>query len=316
MAFKRIEVAVGVLTRYRACTDEVLISQRLVNDRYFKKWEFPGGKLENGESPLAALSRELHEELGVNVIKAAPLIQLDHNYPDRHVRLHVFEVSEYFGEPHGKEGQAIQWLEPKKCPELDFLQANEPIVNAVLLPKFMLITDIAKYGLEKTLARIGNLQRSYGELIVQLRENTTDLALLTSYQAQITPLLKQASFLILNGSSDIAEELKFDGVQLAARRADEVVTRTDINLRWVGASCHNQAEIRHAEKIADFALLSPVQATRSHPDRKPKEWGYFKRHAEQANLPVYALGGLSLQDCEKARIHQGQGVAVLSNAWD
>lgn len=321
MSFKRIEVAVGVLSRQSDQANgvqqrEVLVAQRLVKDRYFEKWEFPGGKIEQGESPLTALSRELNEELEIQVLATSPLIQLDHNYPDRHVRLHVFEVNKFSGEPHGKEGQAIQWVKPQYCAELDFLQANEPIVNAVLLPKLMLITDIAKYGIERTLSRISSLQRKYGELIVQLRENTADVSLLVSYKTQIAPLLKQGSLLLLNGSPRVAEELNFDGVQLGAQRAGDVFNRDDIKLPWVGASCHDKDELQHAEKIADFALLSPIQATKSHPNLKPKEWGFFQQLAEQAVLPIYALGGLAPQDYEKARLQQGQGVAILSKAWD
>ena len=316
MSFKRIEVAVGVL--FRQCDDrqfEVLVAQRLVKDRYFEKWEFPGGKIEQGESPFLALRRELSEELEIDVIKATPLIRLDHNYPDRHVRLHVFEVKEFTEQPHGKEGQAIQWLKPQQCAELDFLQANEPIVNAVVLPKFVLITDIAKYGLDKTMDCIVNLQKKHGDIIVQLREKTNDLKVLSSYKNKITPLLKQGSLLMLNNEPDIAKQLGFDGVHLNADRASRLVKRAAQGFKWVGVSCHDSSELKHAEKIADFALLSPIQTTNSHPSQSPKGWDFFSSKVKVAALPVYALGGLSFQDCEKARLNQAQGVAMLSAAW-
>lgn len=316
MSFKRIEVAVGVLLRHKVDQrPEVLVAQRLVKDRYFEKWEFPGGKLEKGESPFSALCRELNEELGTEILNAMPLIRLDHNYPDRHVRLHVFEVSEFLGEPHGKEGQAIQWMKPQQCAELDFLAANEPIVNAVMLPKFMVITDIEQYGLEQTLVRIESLQSAHGDIVVQLREGSNDVSLLRVYKDKIDPLLKQGSFLILNGEASIAQELQFDGVQLNSKRMSSVTKRKEIKLQWVGASCHDDVELQHAKKIADFALLSPVQATASHPNELPKGWGFFESHAKSATIPVYALGGLSFEDCEKARLKQAQGVAILSAAW-
>ena len=316
MSFKRIEVAVGVLSRKENDQDyEVLVAQRVVKDRYFEKWEFPGGKLEKGESPFSALYRELSEELEVKVLKAVPLIRLDHNYPDRSVRLHVFEVNEFSGEPHGKEGQAIRWVKPQQCAELDFLEANGPIVNAVLLPKLMLITNIAKYGLEKTLVCINSLQQSYGNIIVQLRENTSDIVLLNSYKEKIEQLLSQGSFLIFNGEPSLAQELGFTGVQLGAKMALRFARREELKFSWVGVSCHDSSELKQAEKIADFALLSPVQATTSHPGQLPKGWGFFESHAERATLPVYALGGLCIQDCEKVRLSQGQGVAILSAAW-
>ena len=247
----------------------------------------------------------------MNLVK----IRLDHNYPDRHVRLHVFEVNDFSGIPHGKEGQAIQWVQPQECSRLDFLEANKPIVDAVLLPKLILITDIAKYGLEQTLTRIDDLQQSQGSLIVQLRENTSDTVLLNLYKTKIEQLLKHESFLILNGEPSLAQELGFSGIQLSSRIASRVTKRAEIKVPWVSASCHESSELRHAEKIADFALLSPIQATTSHPNESPKGWNFFKTHAQEAALPVYALGGLSTHDFKNARLNQAQGVAILSAAW-
>lgn len=316
MSLKRIEVAVGVLFRQQAGYGrEVLVAQRLVKDRYFQKWEFPGGKLESGETPFSALCRELNEELAINVLKATPLIQLDHNYPDRHVRLHVFEINDFAGELQGKEGQAIQWLKPQQCAEIEFLQANEPIISAILLPKVILITDIQKYGLEKTMVNIENVQNEYGDIIVQLRENTNDLAKLMAYKNQIMPLLKNASLLLLNGKPEVAQQLNFDGVHLKSSRAMMIKNRIDIDLKWVGVSCHDDVELKQAAEIADFALLSPIQSTQSHPEQQAKGWEFFSSCAEKSSLPVYALGGMSLQQCEKARLNQGQGVAVLRAAW-
>ena len=114
---KRIEVAVGVIRRGN---DEVLVGQRLVQDRYFERWEFPGGKLESCETPEHALARELSEELGIQITGSRPLIQLDHDYPDRKVRLYVMEVNSYLGEPHGREGQAIEWISLANTQAKDF----------------------------------------------------------------------------------------------------------------------------------------------------------------------------------------------------
>jgi 8-oxo-dGTP diphosphatase len=123
---KRIQVAVGILTEQ---SGEVLVGQRLVEDDYFQKWEFPGGKLEPNETPEQALIRELKEELDIEVRRCKQLMTLDHDYPDRRVRLHVLLVLEYRKSPSGKEGQALQWVALDALQDLDFLAGNQPIIE-------------------------------------------------------------------------------------------------------------------------------------------------------------------------------------------
>lgn len=124
----RISVAAGVLRDDRG---RVLVGQRVVRDLYFGKWEFPGGKLEAGETPEEALGRELFEELGITVEETQPLLELSHDYPDRRVRLYVLNVWSFSGEPWGREGQALKWVMPSDLDDLDFLDANTPIMRAI-----------------------------------------------------------------------------------------------------------------------------------------------------------------------------------------
>jgi 8-oxo-dGTP diphosphatase len=132
MPIKRIEVAVGIVWND---IQQVLVGQRTVEDNYFGKWEFPGGKLEAGESSEQALKRELQEELGIKLFQTELLMTLEHDYPDRHVRLHVHTVREFSGKATGMEGQAIKWVFPKNLAELDFLAGNQVIVEALVSPK-------------------------------------------------------------------------------------------------------------------------------------------------------------------------------------
>lgn len=124
----RIDVAVGVL---RDAFGRVLVGQRIVEDLYFGKWEFPGGKIENEETPEQALRRELHEELGIEIGETELLIELSHDYPDRRVKLHVLDVLSFEKRPYGREGQSLQWLRPRELYKLDFLAANEPIMKVL-----------------------------------------------------------------------------------------------------------------------------------------------------------------------------------------
>lgn len=122
----RTDVAVGIIFNKAG---QVLVGQRTVADRYLDKWEFPGGKLELGERVEQALFRELQEELAIEIHESSAMMVLDHNYPDRNVRLHVRIVNNYTGEPHGVEGQALLWCAVQDLYQLDFLTGNRDIID-------------------------------------------------------------------------------------------------------------------------------------------------------------------------------------------
>jgi 8-oxo-dGTP diphosphatase len=92
-------------------------------------WEFPGGKLQLGETRLAALQRELDEELGIHVLEAEPVLQLQHDYADKRVRLDVWHVRSYRGAVVAREGQPLKWVTPDECRTLAMLEADWPIVE-------------------------------------------------------------------------------------------------------------------------------------------------------------------------------------------
>jgi len=123
---KRIEVAVGVVYNKQG---QVLVGQRVVKDRYFQKWEFPGGKLEIGETVDQALAREFLEETSIRILSSKPLMLVDHDYPDRHVRLHVHTIKHFEGDADSQEGQALKWVSLQELNELDFLQGNQVILE-------------------------------------------------------------------------------------------------------------------------------------------------------------------------------------------
>jgi len=121
----------GVLSDDRG---RVLVAQRPVGKHLAGRWEFPGGKLHADEAPLAGLTRELAEELGVTLESAEPLIHLRHDYPDRRVLLDVWRVTRYSGTPQGLDSQALNWVAPDELPRIDLLEADRPIITALRLP--------------------------------------------------------------------------------------------------------------------------------------------------------------------------------------
>ncbi len=120
-----IDVVVGILKR----GNTILVGQRPSDKPYSGYWEFPGGKVEKNESNKAALKRELHEELGITVIDAHSLFIQPHAYPDKTVLLDIWLVSEFRGEPLGKENQALRWVTLSEMHSLRLLEGNWPILT-------------------------------------------------------------------------------------------------------------------------------------------------------------------------------------------
>ena len=124
-----IHVAVGIVTNPAGA---VLIARRPDRAHQGGLWEFPGGKVEEGEPVEAALIRELHEELGIVVQAAEPWLWIRHAYPDKTVLLDVWRVTAYRGEPHGREGQPLAWTTAATMADFAFPAADEPIIAALV----------------------------------------------------------------------------------------------------------------------------------------------------------------------------------------
>ena len=123
-----VHVAVGVIVDP---SRRVLLSKRAADSHQGGLWEFPGGKVEPGESLQRALARELQEELGIRVLRTSPLLEVRHDYGDKRVLLDVHVVWEFNGEARGREGQPLNWVTLDALEHYAFPAANAPIVAAV-----------------------------------------------------------------------------------------------------------------------------------------------------------------------------------------
>ncbi len=128
MTLKQRNIAVGII---RNAQKEIFITQRDASSHMAGFWEFPGGKIESGETPAEALIRELQEEVGIDAHKPVLVLTLKHTFPDRIVNLHFFMVEEWSGEPYGKEGQPKRWVAQSELKESDFPPANAEVVIAL-----------------------------------------------------------------------------------------------------------------------------------------------------------------------------------------
>jgi len=295
----------------------VLLSKRPVHVHQGGLWEFPGGKLEEGETLEEGLRRELLEELGITPMQARPLIRIAHDYPDKSVLLDVWRVDRINGVPRGLEGQRIQWVPIDQLQSYRFPAANLPVIKAVDLPECYLITP--EPGRE-TARFLVELERSLelGVSLLQLRARQLPD---NDYRALIPEVLlrcQQANArLLLNTDPRLVSEFGAAGVHLSSERLMASTVRPLNNTYLVAASCHTQEELQHAVKLGlDFVVVSPVRTTSSHPGARTLGFSGFHDFTERASIPVYALGGMQVVDLPIAFRHGGQGIAAIRGLWN
>lgn len=302
----RVEVAAAVIEREDG---RFLMASRPPGKVYEGWWEFPGGKVESGETAREALVRELREELGIEVETAYPWLNRDFVYPHAHVMLRFFRVTAWHGEPHPHEGQQLAWTQAHAPTVTPILPANGPILKGLQLPLEYAISDAAKLGEADFLQRLE--QRLAGGLrLVQLREKPLTGVFAREVAARCQ---EHDAQLVINGDLTLAQTLGC-GLHLSAAQLAGLESRPDV--AWLGASCHDAGELARAAEVgADFVVLSPVLPTPSHPGEPCLGWPQFKALVRDYPLPVFALGGLARGDIALARAAGAHGVALKSDAW-
>jgi 8-oxo-dGTP diphosphatase len=309
----------------------VLVTRRPDHKLMGGAWEFPGGKLHIGEGRLAGLARELHEELGIGLESARPLIRYRYRYPELEVDLDVWRIQRWSGEPDGLEGQEIEWHLPERLPDVALLPADGPAVNAIKLPALCLVTlpranrdeaclpdkieqvvrenDVGLICLRRFDLGPDQLLALAGAIARRVRHSGA-LLLVHGDPSALAPLLagtEQRPLLHISGTS---------GLHMPARCLATVPTRPIPKSLWLGASCHDAKELASALAIGvDYAFLGPVKETGSHPGQPGMGWDKFESLVRDLPLPVYAIGGLGPEDLEDAWEHGAQGIAAIRSLW-
>ena len=307
-----IEVAAGVL---QDAQDRVLLMQRLPGKHLAGLWEFPGGKLEPGETVAQALRRELDEELGIEVLGSTPLISIPWHYTEKTLRLHALRVTAWHGEPRAREGHPLRWVATRDMDAAEMPAADAPILAALRLPAYYVISAPAMIGSGSPFGSgnpaAGQLAKSDPGSRLPLRQLRMPGAGRGEIRRVATAARAANPGLLINGDIELARELG-TGVHLRSTQVRELRQRPLPRGTWVGASCHDAGELELAARLgADFATLSPVLATPSHPGAAPLGWERFAQLVADARLPVYALGGVALDDVQRARAAGAQGVAGI-----
>ena len=309
-----VEVLAAVITD---ASGRILLARRTANRDLAGLWEFPGGKREPGETPEAALVRELHEELGIQAQVGAHLITVPQAYPGKRLRLDVRHVTRWTGIPRGREGQALAWVPPHKLPSYAMPPADIPVVAALLQPALYAISPVPTQAavaqwlsaLDATLdSGIGRIQIRLPGLGPGLQRELTIAA---------TERCRAAGAdILVNGDADLARELGI-GLHLRAAQLAGLDARPALAAgALLAASCHNATELSHATRLGcDFATVGAVKPTATHPGEPGIGWDAFARLREDVSLPIYALGGLAPTDLEDARRHGAQGIAAIRSLW-
>jgi 8-oxo-dGTP diphosphatase len=301
-----VEVAAAVIERGDGA---FLLAQRPAGKVYDGWWEFPGGKVEPGESAPAARARELHEELGIDATRMYPWITRIYSYEHATVRLNFFRVTQWRGEPHSRENQRIVWQRPGAPLVEPMLPANAPVLAALALPLEYAVTNAAELGVPRMLSLLeARLQR--GLRLVQVREPALSETERDAFTAQVLRLaqLHDCRVMVKRRFAGAA------GVHFTASQLRTLRERPAAQL--AAASCHTREELELAMALGlDFVVLGPVMRTASHEGLPAMGWARFEEVARGASLPVYAIGGMSSADLERARQAGAHGIAMIRGAW-
>lgn len=306
-----VDVAVGVLLRPDG---QFLLASRPEGKPYAGYWEFPGGKVEPGESVAAALTRELHEELGLDLGTIVPWVVRVFDYPHARVRLHFCRVFDWRGMPQAREGQRWQFSSLAQLPDGPLLPATVPVLRWLDLPMIYAVSDAARVGPGEFLRRLA-AQLADGLRLLQWREiePLNEDAESTFHQA--CDLAHQAGASLLVSSRHPSAWRAFaDGVHLTASELSRCTERPAGSL--VAASIHTRAELDRAIALeCDFAVAGSVCPTTTHPDGLTLGWDGLQALIAGSAIPVYAIGGLARSDLKRAQSLGAHGVALRSAAW-
>ena len=310
---KQIHVVAGVIRDPRG---RILLARRTEGRDLAGLWEFPGGKVEPGESPEIALQRELREELGIRATVGAPIICVPQQYPDKRLVLDVRGILAHEGTPRGLDGQALVWAPPHLLARYPMPPADRPVVAALGQPDRYLITP--EPGVDDA-AWLGGIERALGAGIrrIQLRMRDCEPRRRERLAAEAVARCREADAEVLvNGDIDAAARLDC-GVHVRSAQLHDPLLEAAVDRharagRWVAASCHDVQDLMRAQQLGcNFVVLGPVRATTTHPEAVGIGWDAFSRMREQVSVPIYALGGLGPADIPVARRHGAQGIAAI-----
>jgi len=325
---KVTHAAVGIIQQ---ADGMVLLAQRPIGKPWAGYWEFPGGKVEAGETPKSALSRELKEELGIDVIEAYPWLTRRFDYPANYnaigeltsvaktVKLYFFVVTKWLGKPQALEGQAFCWESPNAMTVSPMLPANTPIFSALKLSRTYWILDYDLLGETEFFKQFNQLLAN-GVRMILLRAQRLASEGLNGLIDKLRRMTQadQMKLLIETGSV-VTDLLKVDGLHLSTNALMKMDVRPQDLL--CGATCDDIHSLQHAAQLGlDYVFLRINKHVANDLSQAVIDWDLFHQQLSDYPLPVYVVGDdlnntllLSKQDFDRlhqARLHGAHGIAM------
>lgn len=308
----RIDVAVAVVFNTQG---QVLWACRPEGKPYAGYWEFPGGKVEAGESVWPALVRELKEELDITATLGGPWFLIEHDYEHANVRLHLYRVWAYEGAPKSLEQQAFTWASLDSSDLYPILPATAPLLPKLAQPTLMALSNYGG-GFQACADRLERaLTGLQTPVYVQFREkalNGDDL--IRAYEHCYALCQKTGQTMLLNSETWLGLRESLEALPCPLHLTEAHLRSGEFTyLQCAGASVHSAASLALAqERGLSYAVLGAVHATASHPGQAGMGWGQFQALVQAARLPVFAIGGLAISELHIAQQHGAHGVAMLS----
>jgi 8-oxo-dGTP diphosphatase len=291
---KTIKAVVGVL---RNDKQQILIAKRQAHQFMGGFWELPGGKIEAEELGVTATELTLHQTMV-------------YDYPQRRVELCIYNITQYRNTPQGMEGQELAWSDISDLSSFNLLPTMKAFIHSITLPTKYWITPSSNHQTDSWMSKFDEKMTQDINLIQLRSKNKLDV----DFIEDLNNKCKQHNIkLLLNTVDKSFDETHCDGWHMTTNEMLGLERRPCSEDKLLSASTHSLNEALIAQDLGvDFVVISPVQATKTHPDTIPIGWGTAQEVVNKLNIPVYFLGGMSLDDLDKALKVGAQGIAGVS----
>ncbi|OTG72339.1 dGTP triphosphohydrolase [Acinetobacter sp. ANC 4169] len=291
-----IHVAIAILLHQ----NKVLVGWREAKQHQGNKHEFPGGKVEQGETPLAACRREIYEEVGIGLHDWHAFDVIEHEYDDVIVNLHLFHAivpTALLNEIQ----QPWTWYSREELLDLNFPKANLSVIQRLYWPHQIKISDQLE-----TLRQLQQDQLLYWRVAGSQQQISALAELSVEHLAKL--IVNVDIYQQLNTIQQAAiSTIHLKQSQLMALKLGDL----SIGKRYL-AACHDLAAMQQAQQVGcDAILLSPVLPTATHPDAVALGWEQFNLWVSQVDIPVFALGGMQAGDLALAKEQGAYGIAGM-----
>jgi len=292
-----VDVAIAILIH----RGKILVGWRQEEQHQGGKHEFPGGKVEQGETPEEACRREIYEEVGIGLKDWHQFDYIHHEYDDIIVNLHLFHSyvpDELLNLIH----QPWVWYTRDQLLHLNFPKANKNIIKRLYWPHLIKIsTTLSTVESSDALLywRIEEFEPQYIEQLTALDEGQrSNLVINIAIWQQLSPELQKQIKTVHLKQSQLMNLHKGD---------------LTVGVRYI-AACHDAVSLKQAQQIGcDAVFISPVKTTATHPEAVALGWEHFSELAQNSHIPVFALGGMSPDDLVTAQKHGAYGLAGIRN---